>query len=221
MKTFGEAPFKLGQSRCYKAIHMPNPLHPADTKTSLWKQTTVLRNAQGQEEAISVGPDGNVWSFIADSGDSRFDAAGQRLENLDLPADFVTVGRTKAGALVVIAAKGLKLHYRTETPLTALHMADGLSHRWTPACPIQLPAISGAVGVRRLYTQTDFSGMRIALIVDTETPEHGSSYVMVCSQWTENGPGPFILLPPLGAKKTTPAQAAASGVRVFRTAQAA
>ena len=202
---------------------MPNPLHPANTNTSLWKQTMVMRNAQGQEEAISVGPDGNVWSFIADSGDSRFDASGQRLENLGLPADFVTVGRTGAGALVVIAAKGLKLHYRTETPLTALNMADGLSHRWTPARPIQLPAIAGAVGVRRLYTQTDFSGMRIALIVDTETPEHGSSYVMVCSQWTESGPGPFILLPPMGTKKTAPAtpSAAPAGMSLFRSAQTA
>ncbi|ARV17689.1 hypothetical protein AEP_00730 [Curvibacter sp. AEP1-3] len=201
---------------------MPNPLHPADTNTSLWKQTTVLRNAQGEEEAISVGPDGYVWSFIADSGDSRFDASGQRLENLGMPADFVTVGRNAAGALVVIAAKGLHLQYRTETPLTALDIADGLSHRWTPAKPVQLPVIAGAVGVRRLYTQNDFSGMRIALIVDTETAEHGSSYVMACSQWTENGPGPFILLPPLGAKKATPVQPAPSqGVRMFRTAQAA
>jgi hypothetical protein len=201
---------------------MPNPLHSANSSTNLWKQTTVLRNAQGQEEAISVGPDGHVWSFIADSGDSRFDASGQRLDSLGMAADFVTVGRNAAGALVVIAAKGLNLQYRTETPLTALDMADGLSHRWTPAKPIQLPVIAGAVGVRRLYTQHDFSGMRIALIVDTETAEHGSSYVMACSQWTENGPGPFILLPPLGAKRAAPAQAAtAPGMRMFRTAQAA
>jgi len=198
---------------------MPNPLHPADSGTNLWKQTTVLRNAQGQEEAISVGPDGNVWSFIADSGDSRFDATGQRLENLAMPADFVTVGRNAAGALVVIAAKGLHLQYRTETPLTALDIADGLTHRWTPATTIQLPQIAGAVGVRRLYTQTDFSGMRIALIVDTETAEHGSSYVMACSQWTEKGPGPFILLPPLGSKKAAPAPASTgSGMRMFHSA---
>jgi hypothetical protein len=201
---------------------MPNSLHPADTSTSLWKQTTVLRNAQGQEEAISVGPDGKVWSFIADSGDSRFDAIGQRLENLGMPADFVAVGRNPAGALVVIATEGLHLQYRTERPLTALDMADGLSHRWTPAKPVQLPMIAGAVGVRRLYTQNDLSGMRIALIVDTETTEHGSNYVMACSQWTENGPGPFILLPPLGGKKASPAQpTASSGARMFRTAQMA
>jgi hypothetical protein len=180
---------------------MSQPIQIADATSSLWRQTTVLRNVQGQEEAISVGPDGNVWSFIADSGDSRFDATGQRLENLGLPADFVTVSRNAAGAIVVIAAKGLHLQYRTETPLTALNISDGLRHRWTPAKTIRLPAIPGAVGVRRLYTQNDFSGMRIALIVDTETPETGQSYVMACSQWTEQGPGPFILLPPMGAKK--------------------
>ncbi|CAM8632893.1 hypothetical protein MCEMSHM24_02991 [Comamonadaceae bacterium] len=202
---------------------MPNPIHPAEPAASLWTQTTVLRNAQNQEEAISIGPDRKVWSFIADTGDSRFEASGQRLENLGLSADFVTVGRNSVGALVVIAAKGLTLQYRTERPLTALDMADGLRHRWTPAKPIQLPRIEGAVGVRRLYTQSSFSGLRIALIVDTETPEHGASYMMVCSQWGETGPGPFILLPPLGAHKPAPHKPAGPTLRnrIFGSTQIA
>jgi len=199
----------------------PMSYEPRPSQGVQWQQTVVMRNAQKQEEAFSIGPDGRVWSFIADSGDSRFDAAGQHLENLGLEADFLTVGRNAAGALVVIAAKGLHTQYRTETPLTALDAAQGL--RWSPAQSIHLPTIQGATGVRRLYTQSDFSGMRIAMIVDTEQPGVGSSYVMACSQWHENGPGPFILLPPLGAPAAGQASKAAShgGQPLFRVAHSA
>jgi hypothetical protein len=159
-----------------------------------WQQTVVMRNAQNQEEAFSIGPDGCVWSFIADSS---FDDGGQRMENLGLEADFLTVGRNAAGALVVIAAKGLHTQYRTE-------VAETPGHRWSPVQSIHLPAIQGATGVRRLYNQSSFSGMRIAMIIDTEQPGAGSSYVMACSQWHDNGPGPFTLLPSLAA--TAPGQ---------------
>lgn len=163
-----------------------------------WQQTVVVRNAQKQEEAFSIGPDGRVWSFIADTGDRRFDTSGPRLWNLGLEADFLTVGRNMAGVLVVIAAKGLRTQYRTEMPLAARDAAKGLGHCWSPAKSIHLPHIPGAIRVRRLYTQSDFNGMRIAMIVDTGQPGIGASYVMVCSQWHDTGPGPFILLPPLG-----------------------
>nr|WP_315465315.1 hypothetical protein [uncultured Rhodoferax sp.] len=193
------------------------------TNTSLWKQTTILRNVQGQEEAISVGPDGHVWSFIAEGAGQRTSHTGQRLESLGLPAEHLTVGRNAAGALVVIAAKGLNLQYRVETPLAALHYTDATRQRWSPARSLTLPAIAGAVGIRRLYTQNDFSGMRIALIVDTKTTEHGSSYVMACSQWTEDGPSAFTLLPPLNIRKAPRAEtvAASGGRQVYRTAEVA
>ena len=184
---------------------MPHSDHHRSTNPQgLWRQTTLLRNSRGQDEAISIGPDGMVWSFIAGSGP---DSAGQRLENLGLQADFVTVGRHSDDTLVVMAAQGLTLQYRSEIASTG---SSYLHQRWTPARAVPLPEIAGAVGVRRLYTQTDFSGLRIALIVDTDTPEHGPSYVMACSQWTDQGPGPFILVPPLGAPKPAASPAAAA-----------
>lgn len=181
---------------------MPSQPPAPDKPTSLWKQTTVLRNARGKEEAISIGPDGHVWSYIADPGQQRATDPEQRMENLGMEADFVTAGRRADGALVVIAAKGLSLQYRTETASGIMSAALGSSSRWTPVQAIPLPAIRGAVGVRRLYTQSDVKGMRVALIVDTHTQEHGSSYVMACSQWGHTGPGPFILLPPLNPPST-------------------
>jgi hypothetical protein len=174
----------------------------ADSPHPLWKQTTVLRNALGQEEAISVGPDGHVWSFLPEG---REDARDQRLENLGMPADWVTAGQTETGAWVVIAAKGLALQYRCEMSLSAVDRMRGTGSRWTPAQTLALPFIRGAVGVRRVYTQTDFRGLRLALIVDTETPEHGTSYVMACSQWIGKVPGPFILLPPMTTNTGRPA----------------
>lgn len=193
------------------------PHVPANATTSpttapgvAWQQTVLMRNAQGQEEAFSIGPDGRVWSFVAHSGK-------QPLDDLELDADFLTVGRNGTGALVVIAAKGLRTVYRSEI------LPEGGStacERWTPPRAIHLPTIQGATGVRRLYTQSDFSGMRIALIVDTHTAEQGASYVMACSQWHDNGPGPFILLPPLGAHSPAPAgkSSGLGGLKMFRTA---
>jgi hypothetical protein len=178
---------------------------PSPSQGVQWQQTVVMRNAQDQEEAFSIGPDGFVWSFIADSSGSHFDASGQGLENLGMEADFLTVGRNAAGALVVIAAKGLRTQYRTENPVAALDATKNPGHRWSPAQPIHLPAIQGATGVRRLYNQSNFSGMRIAMIIDTEQPGVGSSYVMACSQWHDTGPGPFTLLPSLTA--SAPGQA--------------
>lgn len=187
-------------------------IHRTTSQQGLWRQTTLLRNSRGHDEAISIGPDGMVWSFIADNGAG---AGNQRLENLGLRADFVTVGRHSNDALVVMAAQGLTLQYRTETA-SSMQDRTQLHQRWTPARSVPLPDIAGAVGVRRLYTQTDFSGLRIALIVDTDTPEHGPSYVMACSQWTDNGPGPFILVPPLGAPKPAASRAAPAETGFFR-----
>jgi hypothetical protein len=166
-----------------------------------WQQTVIMRNGQSQEEAFSIGPDGCVWSFITESS---VDAGGQRMENLGLEADFLTVGRNVAGALVVIAAKGLRTQYRTEIPLGALDSAKNPGHRWSPAQPIHLPAIQGATGVRRLYNQSNFSGMRIAIIIGIEQPSAGNSYVLACSQWHDSGPGAFTLLPSVTA--TAPGQ---------------
>ena len=201
----------------------PMAYEPRPSQGVQWQQTVVMRNAQKQEEAFSIGPDGYVWSFIADSGDSRFDACGQRLDNLGLKADFLTVGRNVAGALVVIAAKGLNTQYRTETPVTALDAAESVGRRWSPAQSIHLPTIQGATGVRRLYTQSDFSGMRIAMILDIEQPSVGVSYVMACSQWHDRGPGPFIVLPPLGAPAAAQVSKPAghSSPRLFRMANLA
>ncbi len=188
----------------------PSSTSPASDRPApgevAWQQTVVMRNAHDEEEAFSIGPDGRVWSFIA----------GKPLENLGLEADFLTVGRNGAGALVVIAAKGLHTSYRTET---ARHAAAP-GERWSVVRSIHLPSIQGATGVRRLYTQSDFSGMRIAMIVDTHTADQGASYVMACSQWRDNGPGPFILLPPLGAHSTaqTGKTSGPGGLKIFRAA---
>lgn len=188
------------------------PIVSPAPKGVAWQQTVVMRNTLNQEEAFSIGPDGYIWSFIAGTG-----ASAQRLENLGLQADFLTVGRNSAGTLVVIAAKGLQTSYRTEIAQTTVVPS---TQRWSEARSIHLPTIQGATGVRRLYTQSDFSGMRIALIVDTQTQELGSSYVMACSQWRDNGPGPFILLPPLGTQAEAHAgkSAGSGGLKMFRAA---
>ena len=162
------------------------------SSSTLWRQTTVTRNAQDQEEAFSIGPDGQVWSFMTEAGKLGRTA----LTSLNMPADFLAVGQNAHGALVVITIKGLSMHFRTETPMGP--------ERWSEAAVAPLPAIAHATGVRRLYIQTDFTGMRIAMIVDTNAPGSTQSYVMACSQWLVDGPGPFVLVPPITAAAPKP-----------------
>ena len=44
------------------------------TQTSvmeMWKDTTVTTNADGEEEAYSIAPDGFIWSYTVDSKRGR------------------------------------------------------------------------------------------------------------------------------------------------------
>jgi len=48
------------------------------TKRPLWRQTVMVCNSQGGEEAFTVGPDGCVWNFFPDSASD----SGYNLVNL-------------------------------------------------------------------------------------------------------------------------------------------
>ena len=161
-----------------------------------FRQTIVVSNRHGREEAFTIGPDGLVWSFFPDAvGALGF--SGHRLVSLRMPADHLTVGRDAHGSLVVIAVKGLQVRYRVETSAPAGSQALGGPARWSGVEYAPLPPITGAVSVHRVYTQEDFGALRVAAIVDLERPDSGTARALAYCDWKESGPNVFKTVPAL------------------------
>ncbi len=164
-----------------------------------FRQTIVVSNRQGREEAFTIGPDGLVWSFFPDAADEP-GLSGYRLVSMRMPADHLTVGRDTHGSLVVIAVKGLQVRYRVENLPQKSDQALMAPPRWSGIEYAPLPSITGAVCVQRVYTQEDFGGLRVAAIVDLDAPVSGSSCALAYCDWNESGPNVFKTVPALAKR---------------------
>ena len=172
---------------------------PSASDVPRFRQTIVVSNRQGREEAFTIGPDGLVWSFFPDAADEP-GLSGYRLVSMRMPADHLTVGRDTHGSLVVIAVKGLQVRYRVENLPSQGDQALIAPARWSGIEYAPLPSITGAVCVQRVYTQEDFGGLRVAAIVDLDAPVSGSSCALAYCDWNESGPNVFKTVPPLAKR---------------------
>lgn len=154
----------------------------------VFRQTIVVCNRQGREEAFTIGPDGHVWCFFPDAADTEF--ADYSLASLGMPADHLTVARDAFGCLVVIAVKGLSVCYRVENETAEGARAVNPPARWSEVGYAPLPAITGAVSVRRVFTQND-CGLRVAAIIDVQDEPGHSAFTMAYCQWKVNGTNAF------------------------------
>lgn len=176
------------------AQEQPQP--PAHDESPKFRETIVVSNRQGREEAFTIGPDGLVWSFFPDAADAP-GLSGYRLVSMRMPADHLTVGRDSSGSLVVIAVKGLQVRYRVENAPSEGPQALIAPARWSGIEYAPLPSITGAISVQRVYTQDDFGSLRVAAIVDVEQPESGAACALAYCDWNENGPNAFKAASPL------------------------
>jgi hypothetical protein len=85
---------------------------PADGGGSLWRKTMVLSNAQGQDEAFSIGPDGYVWHYVM--GQGRVGAG--RLLSTGLAANVFTAAALPDGRRLLMGAQGLEVSCCAEQP---------------------------------------------------------------------------------------------------------
>ena len=115
------------------------------TRTSvepMWKDTVVTTNADGQEEAYSIAPDGFVWSYTVDS---EFGRTG-RLITTGLRADAFALGKSPDGYNIVIAADGALVQFAVET--------GDPKQRWSTPRSVSFPAAQHkVVAVEKLFTQ--------------------------------------------------------------------
>jgi hypothetical protein len=167
---------------------------PVNDESPKFRETIVVSNRQGREEAFTIGPDGLVWSFFPDSVDAP-GLSGYRLVSMRMPADHLTVGRDSSGSLVVIAVKGLQVRYRVENVPAQGAQSLIAPARWSGIEYAPLPSITGAVSVQRVYTQDDFGSLRVAAIVDVDQPETGNACALAYCDWNENGPNAFKAAP--------------------------
>ena len=158
----------------------------------VFRQTIVVRNRQGREEAFTIGPDGYVWCFFPDAVDADF--ADYTFVSLNMAADHLTVARDAFGCLVVIAVKGLNVQYRVENETAEGCRATPQRPRWSDIGYAPLPAITGAVSVKRVFTQND-CGLRVAAVIDVEEAPGHSAFAMAYCQWKVNGPNAFRATP--------------------------
>lgn len=172
------------------------PELPVPDEAPRFRQTIVVSNRQGREEAFTIGPDGLVWSFFPDAVNAP-GLSGYRLVSMRMPADHLTVGRDSVGSLVVIAVKGLQVRYRVENTPHDGPQALIPPARWSSIAYAPLPSISGAISVQRVYTQDDFGNLRVAAIVDLAEPESGNACALAYCDWNESGPNAFKTAPSL------------------------
>ena len=166
------------------------PQLPVHDDSPKFRETIVVSNRQGREEAFTIGPDGLVWSFFPDAVDAP-GLSGYRLVSMRMPADHLTVGRDASGSLVVIVVKGLQVRYRVESAPSEGPQALIAPARWSGIEYAPLPSITGAVSVQRVYTQDDFGNLRVAAIVDLESEESGNAFALAYCDWNEKGPNAF------------------------------
>ena len=192
------------------------PQQPQGSQRPLWRQTVVVCNSQGEEEAFTVGPDGCVWNFFRDpTVDS-----GYSLINLNMPTDVLAVSHDGDGRMVVFSAAGMTLFYRVELPSSRSNPQSSAGRRWSPVMEVALPVVRGAVAVRRLFIKDVLDTMHIGAVVSLETADQREGVVMAYAKWTRDGltfPEPSILLDgdprtnPNGHPNSAPASVSGNG----------
>lgn len=168
---------------------------PTDAnETPHFRQTMVVTNRQGREEAFTIGPDGFVWSFFPDAVNAS-GFADYKFVSLGMPADLLTLARDAFGCLVVIAVKGLRIRYRVEQVLPDGQRPVDAPSRWSPVEYAPLPEIHGAISVQRIYAHGDVGSLRVSAIVDVEKAERDSGFAMAYCHWKNTGPNVFDTFP--------------------------
>lgn len=119
---------------------------------SLWKDTVVVANAQGEQESFSIGADGFVWSHTLASANHK---AGKP-RSTGVQATSFTVDTAANGHLVIVAADGLALRTSVENDVSL-----PLSKRWSTP---KLTAISlgdNALFLEKVFSKTEHGNLFI------------------------------------------------------------
>ena len=146
----------------------------------MWRGTALATNAEGQEEAYSIGLDGYVWSYAIHSDSGRTG----RLISTGLRANTFATGKLHNGRTVVIAADGAMVHYVVET--------GSPDQRWSVPCMVKFspnqtgqPAVAS---VDKIFTQTLGHHLFVGVLtLHGGDDSDGDRYQFWETLWTEGG----------------------------------
>ena len=123
---------------------------------SLWKDTTVIANAQGERESFSIGADGFVWSYKLASANHK---AG-KLHSTGVQATSFTVGIAGNGRLVIVAVDGLALRTSVENDPSLLS-----GKRWSTPKLTKLSLCGDALCLEKVFSKTEDGNLFIGATV--------------------------------------------------------
>lgn len=133
------------------------------TRTSvepMWKDTTVTTNADGQEEAYVIAPDGFIWSYTIDSELGRTG----RLITTGLRASTFALGKSPDGRNIVIAADGTLVHFAVET--------GDFKQRWSTPRTVNFPDVQPKMlAIEKLFTRVSAGHLFVGVLVRHRSAE--------------------------------------------------
>lgn len=149
------------------------------TRTSvepMWKDTTLTTNADGQEEAYSIAPDGFIWSYTVDS---EFGRTG-RLITTGLRASAFAMGKSPDGRNIVIAVDSTLVQFVVET--------GDPKQRWSTPQSVSFPAAQqNFVTVEKLFTQVLAGNLFVGMLTRHSGPKGESLYQFWEAIWAGTG----------------------------------
>ena len=143
---------------------------------SMWKDTVLVTNADGNEECFAIGPDGYVWSYET----GRPGQSAGRLISTGLQASAFGLGVTGPGLLVVLAVEGNMLRCVMETYDAA--------HRWSAPLSVAFPGQELAPDVEKVITQTRGENLFIGFIIRLRNGDGSVSRYLWEAVWAGTGP---------------------------------
>ena len=120
---------------------------------SMWKDTVLVSNSEGNQECFAIGPDGFIWSFETGGADH---SAG-RLVSTGLSGTTFGLGAASGGLLVVLAAEGDNVSCVMET--------YEVSQRWSAPFELSFPGQPDGMTVEKVITQTRGDNLFLGFIV--------------------------------------------------------
>ena len=138
----------------------------------IWKGLTINRNAQAQDEAFAIGPDGFVWRYLTD--DHR--GAPGRLVSTGLPATLFALISQETGARALIAVNHNQLCFMLES-------ADS-AQIWDSAQPVNFASLHDAQQITELHSIVVNGHALIGMLAEHLMPTGQTAYHFWVAKWT-------------------------------------
>ena len=138
----------------------------------IWKGLTINRNAQAQDEAFAIGPDGFVWRYLTDDNHG---AAG-RLMSTGLPATLFALISPDTSPRVLIAVNHNQICFMRES-------AD-FGQPWHSAQPVNFAGLHDAQQITELHSIVVNGHALIGLLAEHLVPTGQTAYHFWVAKWT-------------------------------------